>query len=143
MNRILVLPQRLARALDLGVTSAIISIRDPGDYFAFPARWGQRGVLPLYFRDLEKFADEVAVIAMKGMTPEHARQAWAFIHEHADEIDTLVIHCFAGISRSAGMAEAVAACLGGVTIERAVQTDAQANQHVYRTMREAYPLEKT
>lgn len=76
---------------------AAISIQDTiGGGFCFELKENQycKGVLTLYFDDIEKPEH-----GFKLIDKYQAEQIIEFINMHRD-VDTLLIHCFAGISRS-------------------------------------------
>ena len=76
-------------------TYAVISIQDPcGFGFEFNKTHYCKGVLTLYFDDIEEPGGGGRLI-----TPSQAKQIVRFIQDHMD-VDTLLIHCYAGVSRS-------------------------------------------
>lgn len=88
-------------------TSAIISINNiPTETFpkttsAFKSRDnGVQEVLSLYFND------EI-LRAHQCMTEEDAEKVAIFARKYIDKVDTLIVHCQGGISRSAGVAGAL------------------------------------
>lgn len=86
---------------------AIISITDPHLRPAtIPKLPGLRAVLRLTFWDV---ADPNQADVF---THEMADQILDFVNAHRDEVDAFVVHCEAGISRSAGVAEALSEALG-------------------------------
>jgi len=95
--------------LDLQESHAVISIREPGsDMPAIPRNELCRGILSLSFHDLHRPERPDVIL----FTAEHAREIFDFFTAVRPELETLVIHCEAGISRSA----AVAAALSRATI---------------------------
>ena len=82
-------------------TYAVISIQDTSSQgFGFEFRESKycRGVLTLYFDDIEK-----PVSGLHLMNHSQALEMVRFIRAHEHEVDTLLIHCFAGLSRSAAV----------------------------------------
>ncbi len=76
-------------------TYAVISIQDPGGFgFEFTEGRYCKGVLTLYFDDVEEAGGGCRLI-----NKSQAKQIINFIQEHQD-VDTLLIHCYAGVSRS-------------------------------------------
>lgn len=76
---------------------AVISIQDTiGGGFGFELKENRycKSVLTLFFDDIEK--EEAG---LKLMDTFQAKQIIEFIKENSD-VDTLLIHCFAGVSRS-------------------------------------------
>ena len=79
-------------------TYAVISIQDTAHGgFGFELKENDycKGVLTLYFDDIEKPQQDA-----KRMTEGQAAEIIQFIIVHTDDVDTLLIHCFAEISRS-------------------------------------------
>lgn len=88
---------------------AAISIQDSGDYnFGFTLSENRfcRGVLTLYFDDFEEVE-----FGVKLMDAEQAAKIIAFLREH-ENADTMLIHCFAGKSRSAAVGKFAAELYG-------------------------------
>ena len=81
-------------------TYAAISIQDSGGWnFGFTLTENRfcRGVLTVYFDDIEE--REYGARLMKA---QQAEQIIAFLRKY-DKVDTMLIHCFAGKSRSAAV----------------------------------------
>lgn len=79
----------------LNDTYAAISIQDTGRFgFELTETEYCKGVLTLFFDDIEWPCDGYEL-----MTDEQAMQIIDFIDKHRD-VDTLLIHCYAGASRS-------------------------------------------
>jgi predicted protein tyrosine phosphatase len=57
-----------------------------------------RGILRLSFPDAEVPSDGHPEGALFSL--EHAAGAWAFVRAHESEIERIIIHCDAGVSRS-------------------------------------------
>jgi predicted protein tyrosine phosphatase len=70
-----------------------------------------RAVLRLSFVDAEDASDRFAEADL--FSSEQAQQIWALVVEHHTEIERIVVHCDAGISRSAAVAAALARRFGG------------------------------
>lgn len=109
---------------------AAISIQDAaGGGFGFELRESRycNGVLTLYFDDTEEPCEGLAL-----MDETQARQIIDFIQEHRD-VDTLLIHCFAGVSRSRAVGVFAGELLGvQVTEEKCY------NEHVYSTLKKVW-----
>jgi predicted protein tyrosine phosphatase len=84
---------------------AIISISKPGREPA-NLRWGWCGILRLAFHDIS--AEDRASSSRQIFSHEQARDVWTFVDEHAPFVDGILVHCDAGISRSAAVAKAIA-----------------------------------
>jgi len=79
-------------------TYAAISIQDTyGGGFGFELKKNKycKDVLTLYFDDIEEPEH-----GLKLITPNQAKDIVMFIKKHENDVDTLLIHCFAGVSRS-------------------------------------------
>lgn len=79
-------------------TYAVISIQDTyGGGFGFELKKNKycKDVLTLYFDDIEEPIHGLRLISLP-----QAVSIVKFINAHAEDVDTLLIHCFAGVSRS-------------------------------------------
>lgn len=91
-------------------TYAVISIQDTvhgGLGFELKENDYCKGVLTLYFDDIEKPQTDA-----QRFTNEQAAEIIRFIRAHSDDVDSLLIHCFAGISRSKAVAKFAREMLG-------------------------------
>jgi predicted protein tyrosine phosphatase len=105
---------------------AVISITDP-DYpqAEFPNDHNRVAILRLQFHDFSQEPEEFEALLRQAEPPadleaprkwvlpteEHARQIVRFVREMVPRVEKIVIHCEAGISRSAGVGAALAHCL--------------------------------
>ncbi len=104
----LVLDYRLAATRTLSVPYIVVSITESHDSFpdaVLAPSAMRRGVLRLRFDDVDD--PEQALEGCQPFGDQHARQIVHFVLSHRHEIGGIVVHCHAGVSRSA----AVAACL--------------------------------
>lgn len=100
--KLLVLSRAEVAKYRCDVPHVVISVTDPRAKRAFlPKNPLRREVLRLEFDDVGP--GPVFAIAM---SEDHARQVAEFVTKHAD-VEMFVIHCEAGISRSAGIAAAL------------------------------------
>lgn len=99
-NKLVVLPQRLAEEYRSDSPWACVSITDPMDSEARINKCQLVDVLRPQFKDID-FEDEFS------FTVEHADQILDFVKKWWDEIDVLVIHCYAGRCRSPAVAAIV------------------------------------
>ena len=79
-------------------TYAAISIQDTyGEGFGFELKKSKycKDVLTLYFDDIEEPEHGLRLISF-----QQAVAIVKFIKAHSEDVDTLLIHCFAGVSRS-------------------------------------------
>jgi predicted protein tyrosine phosphatase len=81
-------------------------------------------------------------VRLRPLSEAQAKQIARFVHANAARIDTLVIHCHAGISRSPGAALAIAESLAIAEIEMLNGESVLPNQHVRDTLRVALALQK-
>ncbi|MBQ1785285.1 MAG: dual specificity protein phosphatase family protein [Turicibacter sp.] len=63
--------------------------------------------ISLKFDDIQSVQDHHTLLS-----EEHCLQIRDFVFEHAEEVESIVIHCFAGVSRGAAIAFAVCRLLG-------------------------------
>jgi predicted protein tyrosine phosphatase len=116
------------------VPHVIISITTTADDQArLPPSPMCSGVLRLVFPDLDEprpdFPGEI-------FGPDHANAICAFVEQHRDQITRVVLHCDAGVSRSPGVAAALAVCLGEDDAE--LFRRYRPNMRVYRTILNAW-----
>lgn len=107
------------------VPHIIISINDVGDTEPnIPLDKNTMDITTLFFEDIGDLAccfgksPKEASCRCKEhtdlfFTPGQADQIWAFVFRHFSTIQSIVVHCAAGISRSAGVASALCWCLDG------------------------------
>ncbi|MGH7857977.1 MAG: hypothetical protein ACREQY_11670 [Candidatus Binatia bacterium] len=108
--RFIVLSRLQALSLDLRERHAVISIREPGsDMPQIPSNDFCRGILRLSFHDRDRLDTPETEL----FTAEHARRILGFVDGIHGTIDALVVHCEAGISRSAAVAAALSRALFG------------------------------
>ncbi len=112
---------------------AVISIRDPGNPKPKIIIKGRCvGVLYLEFHDAEWVQGVDLPKDIVLMKTWQACQIWGFFEEHRRQIDTMVIHCYAGISRSPAVAAALSEACGERT--RRFFVSHQPNTHVYERL---------
>ena len=115
-------------------TYAVISIQDSytggGFGFTFNQTRFCRDVLTLYVDDIE-IPVEGAVL----FSEDHAEQIIDFIEKNR-EADTLLVHCYAGRSRSRAVAAFAVKMLGADNSR--YFTGGSPNLHIYRTLTDVY-----
>ena len=86
---------------------AVISIGEP-DMKAPQIKEGWHDVLRIFFHDVNP--DKVVELSSKyvGMSDSQADQIVEFVSRVAPDVDAILVHCKAGISRSAAVAEWIA-----------------------------------
>lgn len=123
---------------------AMISITDPGEPLAHLEDDKNRvGLLRLQFHDIahdpEAFASLVTATEAemyKLPNADHARQIVQFFRVWAPRIDKLIVHCEAGISRSAATGSALALALG--QSDRQFYLNSRPNPRLRRLILEAW-----
>jgi len=97
----------------------IISITDPDDGLAkIKDRPSCKGITRLQFWDIDEttirlLSEEQIKNFQRLFTEEDAKQIWNFVKPLAGEVDWILCHCQAGISRSAGVAAALSKHFSG------------------------------
>lgn len=126
--------EHVERGILVRTRYAVISIRDPHRRNArIPQTTGLAAILRLAFDDAEPSAGFSLPPNVVLMTSRHAIRIWAFVEQQrATGIETLIVHCEQGMSRSPAVAAAVCVVHG----EPAGHffSDYQPNRHVYETM---------
>jgi predicted protein tyrosine phosphatase len=108
--RFVVLSRLQALNLDLQEPHGVISIREPGsDMPAIPSNDFCRGILRLSFHDRDRPDPPESEL----FTADHARDIVRFVEDIRGAVDALVVHCEAGVSRSAAVAAALSQALYG------------------------------
>jgi predicted protein tyrosine phosphatase len=115
IGKLLVLSKSKAREFSYDKPWACISIADgPGDW-PHINKVQQVDLLQLDFADFDDVPTAENPFPLCFLRPgeirfttEHAQQIWEFVNKVWDKIDLLMVHCLAGISRSAAVAAAIA-----------------------------------
>lgn len=121
-----------AEALEPQPDWAVISLNEP-DTFDGSARLqqGWHSVLQLMFHDTTPAREYEEVVAH--MTAEDARQIVEFVRRVAPEVEGILVHCRAGVSRSAAVAKWISGAYR-IPFDRHYK---QFNKHVYALLIEA------
>ena len=122
-------PAGLRELVERSDTYAVISIQDThtgGFGFTFAKNEFCKDVLTLYFDDITREVEGAVLFS-----DEMAGQIIDFIEKNA-EVDTLLVHCFAGQSRSRAVAAFAVQMLGGDNTS--YLEDGGANMYVYYTL---------
>lgn len=111
---IFVLPKRHAEIWDFQEPHAWISINDPNSYTELPINHCTEDVLTLYFDDLESVKGWE--LDLKKREPilfdeKMSKQVFDFFQNNKTT-ENLLIHCHAGISRSAGVGSFLSQVIG-------------------------------
>ncbi len=112
----------------------VISIRSPHAYPVELKEDSNRlGVLQLAFGDVDREVDHPQAVLM---TKEQAKQILGFYSFYKDKVDTVVVNCGAGISRSSAVAAALTRIEG--QDDSWFFTEYIPNRFVYRMILEEY-----
>lgn len=117
---------------------AIISIREEQpetSAFQYTPNGNLKGVLNIYFSDVESI-----ICGCHLMTDTDAEKIKEFVDSLVkdNQIDFLIIHCYAGVSRSAAVAAAIERVYNGDDSKYFSGCGYVPNMHVYQTMLKAY-----
>jgi len=91
----------------------VISISDPGKQRPRIRRsTGFRDAIFLQFHDAEPTEGFTPLDKLVLMTSDHAATIWEFVCRYQNAVDTIVVHCEQGMSRSPAVAAAICKTLG-------------------------------
>ena len=111
IGKILVLPKRLAAEFTSDEPWAAISISTHDDWPTLN-KCQQIDLLQLSFADLDEITPSVLEkypdLENRLFTEEHAKTILDFVQKHWDNIEILLIHCYAGAARSPAVGAAIA-----------------------------------
>jgi predicted protein tyrosine phosphatase len=117
--------QAVACSLSPDDRLAVVSVTEPG-FGQAPLQAGWRDVLRLSFHDID-----IAVVGYLLFAEEQADAVIDWLTGVEDRVDGIVVHCVAGISRSAAVAKFVA---DRYAIEGFDHSYLRYNRHVYRVL---------
>jgi predicted protein tyrosine phosphatase len=92
-------------------TAAIVSITDPGQPDA-KLKFGWGATLRLAFHDSDPVTFPLANQDMTSMSEDQGKQVAQFMASMPLAVRSVIVHCRSGISRSAGIAKAIAEAHG-------------------------------
>jgi predicted protein tyrosine phosphatase len=102
LKRVVFSSQGDAESATASPSWAVISITQPSDpAAALQEGWG--AVLRMTFHDTDD-ADSILTV----FSPEHAEELVRFVRAQATQMEGILVHCHAGISRSAAVAKFIA-----------------------------------
>jgi predicted protein tyrosine phosphatase len=133
LNEVAFLSQAQIGRISGQANTLVVSIRDPG--VTVDLNPGFRDVLPLEFDDIDPLSDQLpegTIVQPFTANHAHALEAWLEPYVKAMARYTLLVHCGAGVSRSAAIAWWVHKTFGA-----ALQTGfpvGYLNRHVLRTL---------
>lgn len=118
------------------VPHVLISITSsPNDVARVRMNPARLGILRLSFPDVEIASDQHAESDL--FSREHAAMVWSFVLQHRSEIERIIVHCDAGLSRSPAVGAALARVFNGSDAEFFAGRY-RPNMRVYRTLLETY-----
>jgi predicted protein tyrosine phosphatase len=114
-------------------SEAIISITEPGSPAKLSDKWTH--VLRLQFHDIDREVSSKDGTPYVMFNKEMATSVLEFYKNLPEDIDMLVVHCHAGISRSAGV---VLALCDIFNITDVYKNYPLYNKHVYKTIKSTH-----
>lgn len=106
--------EEIEAGIPVRTSYVVISITDPDKGPAkIPRASGFRGVLRLEFHDAVPVPGFTLPSEIVLMTRDHAEAIWQFVQEWYKEVETIVVHCEQGMSRSPAAAAAICKVFGG------------------------------
>ena len=138
--KFIVLSRKDAKEFDYDKPYIVISITDPNLFRQFfPKSKNRLDVLRLQFHDwtkdaLEKHGKELVEQGYVFFNKRMAKEIIEFINKYRDKIELIMIHCEAGISRSAAVGAALAKCLGQSNMHFFLDHRMYPNDLVYWTI---------
>ena len=106
--------QEIEAGVPVRTAYVVISITDPGSR---PARiqrpTGFRDLLRLQFHDAVSVKGFTLPANIVLMNEDHARAIWQFVRQWQETVETIVVHCEQGMSRSPAVAAAISNVLDG------------------------------
>jgi len=125
------MPYTVAKVLVPSNHEAMICLADLGSNLVAGEGWDHR--IRLYFQDVDSDTPG-------SFTRWHANSIYLFLNELPKEIDTIYVHCFAGVSRSAAVTKYIAE---RYNIEEALEefrSYTLYNKRIYRILRNNCPV---
>ena len=96
-----------------------------------------KAVLRLNFDDAEP-EDKLVFPYLTLMSKADAQAILTFVEKHKNNVSKIIVHCFAGVSRSAAVCAAIMLILTGDDMEIFNDSRFCPNMHCYRTVLETY-----
>jgi hypothetical protein len=129
LRRVFFTSQRAIERMDGKPYCGLISITGPGAPLAvLKGPWGR--VLRISFSDEEPVSVPPLSDGAEVFSPGHAEMITRFVRTLPESVDVLAVHCLAGVSRSGGVAKAIA-----YAQEIYFPPDYhEYNRHVFRTL---------
>lgn len=120
---------------------ALISIREPAEWVSLSPKW--KNVLEAEFHDVDPNPEPGTPLTNFGIdyddlvnfNPLHAEAILNWVREMRPNVEQLIVHCHAGISRSAAVAKYIVDCVDGFEWENRQNVNYSLhNKHVYRVL---------
>ena len=124
------IPQNTAETIDPDYSTAMISIRSPGFEVKLQPDWNHLHISE--FNDID-----TKMYPWKLFDKEQARAMIDFLDNLPDHVDAVIVHCEAGISRSAAVALFIQDYYGA-SLTLSFRDTSMYNRHVRRTLDEVY-----
>ena len=122
--------QNVAETIDPDYSTAMISIRSPGFEVKLQPDWNHLHISE--FNDID-----TKMYPWKLFDKEQARAMIDFLDNLPDHVDAVIVHCEAGISRSAAVALFIQDYYGA-SLTLSFRDTSMHNRHVRRTLEEVY-----
>ena len=127
----------------LGERYAVLSIIDVGiDAPQFARHKGLVEQLVIAADDCTPYDPPFDGRRLSPLSEKQAERIAHFVDEIAERIDTLVVHCHAGLSRSPGAALAIAEAMAIAEVDMLNGRSVVPNPHVRETLRAALELQR-
>lgn len=136
------MPRGKAENISPNTSEAMISISVPNDPAKLSSGWARDRLLRLQFHDADNEGNVNLLVGQKidGImgpklfTKQDAKQIIDFVEKNKNKVDTIFVHCDAGISRSAAVAKFIAE----IYKLKFPEGYAIYNKHVYRVLRNTF-----
>lgn len=124
------IPQYVAETIDSDNSTAMISIRSPNFEVNLMSGWN--------YLHISEFNDiDTKMFPWKLFDKDQARAMIDFLDDLPDHVDAVIVHCEAGISRSAAVALFIRDYYGAEL--KVLNRDTECyNRHVRRTLEDVY-----
>lgn len=139
MNKLInitVLPKGRAQEFTCDQPWAAISVSTDPSSFAKLSAENRLGLLQVSFWDIDQKNQHNGVNVE--FTTEQAKDILTFVQDMLPSIDSLLVHCEAGMSRSPAIAAAISNILWGSNADQVYFKKYTPNFFVYRKLLEAY-----
>lgn len=126
--------QAVAERITPTENMAIISVTSPREWASLKSGW--KDTLRLQFDDIDRVHTNIQLLVGTNLFLEHqAEEIIDFLDKNKD-VDELIVHCMAGISRSSAIAKFAAEKFNCNDFLHRYEKYDLYNKHVYRTLKE-------